>query len=187
LNVDNRGQLLGNFTSEDKILVIFNDGSYELTDNELTNRYENNDIYLIQKFHEKQPINCIHYDVSSRNYYAKRFLIETTTVGKKFLFINERPSSKLIIASTDENPEVEIKVTTAKGEKKTEIIKIADFIEVKGWKAIGNKITYDTFKSAKLISPKVGTWKVETEPIVEASNSETQVIAEELDGQKTLF
>ncbi len=187
LNVDNRGQLLGNFTSEDKILVIFNDGSYELTDNELTNRYENNDIYLIQKFHEKQPINCIHYDVSSRNYYAKRFLIETTTVGKKFLFINERPSSKLIIASTDENPEVEIKVTTAKGEKKTEIIKIADFIEVKGWKAIGNKITYDTFKSAKLISPKVGTWKVETEPIVETSNSETQVIAEELDGQKTLF
>ena len=187
LNVDNRGQYLGNFTSEDKILIIFNDGSYELTDNELTNRYENNDIYLIQKFHEKQPINCIHYDVSSRNYYAKRFLIETTTVGKKFLFINERPSSKLILASTDENPEVEIKSTTAKGEKKTETIKLADFIEVKGWKAIGNKITYDTFKTAKLMSPKVGAWQEEEVAVVEEIKTEAQIIAEELDGQKTLF
>ena len=188
LNVDNRGQYLGNFTSEDKILLILNDGSYELTDNELTNRYENNDIFLIQKFHEKQPINCIHYDVSSKNYYAKRFLVETTTTGKKFLFINERPSSKLILASTHENPEVEIKTLGAKGEKKTEMLKLADFIEVKGWKAIGNKITYDTFKSAKLISDKVGAW-VQEEPIKEENSISPAdtIVIDELDGQKTLF
>ncbi len=184
INTDGRGQFLGTFTSEDKILVIYNDGSYELTNNELTNRYENNDIYLIQKFHEKQPINAIHYDVSSKNYYAKRFLIETTTTDKKFLFINERPSSKLILASTAENPEVEIKSLTTKGEKKTEIIKLADFIEVKGWKAIGNKITYDTFKSAKLLSEKVGKWVEEDAP---ATTADGKVIADELDGQKTLF
>jgi topoisomerase-4 subunit A len=186
INTDGRGQFLGTFTSDDKILVIFNDGSYELTNNELTNRYENNDIYLIQKYHEKQPINAIHYDVSSKNYYAKRFLIETSTTDKKFLFINERPSSKLILASTDENPEVEIKTQTAKGEKKTEILKIADFIEVKGWKAIGNKITYDIFKSAKLLSEKVGKW-IEEEPEAPAVDEDGKVIADELDGQKTLF
>jgi len=189
INTDGRGQFLGTFTSDDKILLIFNDGSYELTDNELTNRYENNDIHLIQKFHEKQPINAIHYDVSSKNYYAKRFLVETSTTGKKFLFINERPSSKLILASTDENPEVEIKTQTAKGEKKTEILKLADFIEVKGWKAMGNKITYDIFKSAKLLSEKVGKW-IEEEPVAaveEKIDTDGKVIADELDGQKTLF
>lgn len=186
LNVDGRGQFLGTFTSEDKILIIFNDGSYELTDSELTNRYENNDIYLIQKFHETQPINCIHYDVSSKNYYVKRFLIETTTTGKKFLFINERPSSKLILASTHENPEVEIKTVAAKGEKKTENIFLADFIEVKGWKATGNKLTYDTFKSAKLLSDKVGIIQEEIkEEVIEKPEKEISI--DELDGQKTLF
>jgi len=54
--------------------------------------------------------------------------VETSTTGKKFLSINERPSSKLILASTDENPEVEIKTQTAKGEKKTEILKLADLL-----------------------------------------------------------
>lgn len=189
LNVDGRGQFLGNFTSEDKILVILNDGSYELTDNELTNRYEQNDIYLIQKFHEKQPINVIHYDASSKNYYAKRFLVETSTVGKKFTFINEKPGSKLVIASTFENPEVEIKSVSAKGEKKVENLKLADFIEVKGWKAIGNKVTYDTFKSAKLLSDKIGII-AEEETIDNSSEDEPpseKIIIDELDGQKTLF
>jgi len=187
LNVDGRGQYLGTFTSDDKILIIFNDGNYELTDNELSNRYEDKDIYLIQKFHEKQAINCIHYDVSSRNYYAKRFLIETSTIGKKFIFINERPSSKLILASTHENPEVEIKTVDAKGEKQTEILKLAEFIEIKGWKATGNKITYDTFKSAKLLSEKVGTWEEEVKEEVISESIVPEIVADELDGQKTLF
>jgi topoisomerase-4 subunit A len=187
LNVDGRGQYLGTFTSDDKILIIFNDGNYELTDNELSNRYEDKDIYLIQKFHEKQAINCIHYDVSSRNYYAKRFLIETSTVGKKFIFINERPSSKLILASTHENPEVEIKTVDAKGEKQTEILKLAEFIEIKGWKATGNKITYDTFKSAKLMSDKIGTWEEEVKEEIISESIVPEIIADELDGQKTLF
>ncbi len=187
LNVDGRGQLLGTFTSEDKILVIFNDGNYELTDNELSNRYEDKDIYLIQKFHEKQVVSCVHYDVSSKNYYAKRFLIETTTLGKKFIFINERPSSKLIIASTHENPEIELKTVNAKGEKKTENILLADFIEVKGWKASGNKITYDIFKSARLLSDKVGQWVEEVVEEVKSDSKIPETIIEELDGQKTLF
>ena len=186
INVDGRGQYLGNFTSEDKILTILSDGSYKLTDNELTNHYENNDLVLIQKFHEKQPVNCIHFDVSSKNYYAKRFLIETLTLGKKFIFINERPSSKLILASTHENPEVEVKTITSKGEKLTEVLKLADFIEVKGWKAMGNKVTYDTFKSAKLLSEKVGIITKE-EIEVKPSQNTNEVIADELDGQKILF
>ena len=94
----------------------------------------------------------------------------------------------MILASTHENPEVEIKTVGAKGEKKTEMLKLADFIEVKGWKAIGNKITYDTFKSAKLISDKVGAW-VQEEPIKEENSISPadSIVIDELDGQKTLF
>jgi len=187
LNVDGRGQLLGTFTSDDKILVIFNDGNYELTDNELTNRYEDKDIYLIQKYHEKQAISCVHYDVSSKNYYAKRFLIETLTMGKKFIFINERPSSKLLLASTEENPEIELKTITVKGDKKVENIKLGDFIEVKGWKASGNKITFDTFKSVRLLGEKIGTWIEEPVILKEVEGVVPIPIIDELDGQKTLF
>ena len=117
-------------------------------------------------------------------------LIETTTTGKKFLFINEKPGSKLILASTAENPEVEIKSVSAKGEKKVDNILLADFIEVKGWKAIGNKITYDTLKSAKLLSDKVGAWQEEVKED-DASDlppdGDDGIVIDELDGQKTLF
>jgi topoisomerase IV subunit A len=93
----------------------------------------------------------------------------------------------LILASTHENPEVELKTTTAKGEKKTEIIKLGDFIEVKGWKASGNKITSDTFKSAKLLSEKIGEWLEEVVEEVVSEGKVPETIIDELDGQKTLF
>ncbi|MBC7426344.1 MAG: DNA gyrase/topoisomerase IV subunit A, partial [Bacteroidia bacterium] len=168
LNVDGRGQYLGVFASDDLILVISADGSYELTNNELSNRYEGSPIMLIQKYHPGQPISAIHYDSSSRHYFAKRFIIETTTQNKKFIFINEKPSSKLLVVSTHENPEVELITVNSKKDKITENIRLADFIEIKGWKAIGNKITFDNFKSAKLLSPVVGEWEEEeTEEEVE--------------------
>lgn len=161
LNVDGRGQRLGVFSSEDRILVIGKDGSYEITDTELTNRYEPDQVYLIQKFFANQPINVVHYDPAYKTAFIKRFLVETSTIGKKFSFISEKPNAKLLCASTFENPEVEIHATNDKGDKITEILKIADFIEVKGWKSNGNKATYHTFKSAKLLSPKVGEWHEE--------------------------
>src|SRR5690606_24902124 len=99
---------------EDKVLVIYNDGSYELTNYELTNRFEFDKIMLIQRFDAKKVISAVYYDAASKTHFVKRFLIETTTEGKKFPFISEGKGSHLVVVSTDKNPQVEVQVLKGK-------------------------------------------------------------------------
>jgi len=153
LNTDGRGEFLGLFTSEDKILAIYQDGTYELTDNELTNKYEGKELVLIQKFYPKQVINAVHYDPDAKATFIKRFKIETSTLNRRFGFISEGRGAKLWIATTFAKPEVEYAIKNAKGEKVTATIDLASFIEVKGWKANGNKLTSDKLLGIKLLSP----------------------------------
>lgn len=156
LNVDSLGVSLGSFIGDDKILVIFKDGNYELTNFELSNRYEPKDIYLIQKFYEDLPISVIHYDSKNKDYYVKRFLVETSTTDKKFEFITEHRGSKMILATTHYPSEVLLKTKNKAGETESTTYVMEDEIDVKGWKSIGNKVTYDKFVSAKLKTEKVG-------------------------------
>nr|MDQ3394458.1 DNA gyrase/topoisomerase IV subunit A [Bacteroidota bacterium] len=140
LNTDNRGKFLGNFSGEDKVLLIYNNGSYELTTFELTNRYDAENIMIIEKFVPDKVISTIYYDGESKNYFVKRFKVETSTIGKKFLFISEAKSSKLTVASTDRQPQVEIEYGKAgTKEKETSVYDFDMLIDVKGWKAMGNK------------------------------------------------
>lgn len=166
LNTDGFGTYLGEFDGDDKILVINNDGSYELTNYEIVNRYEPKEIYLIQKFHPKQPIYTVHYAAKQDKYFAKVFLIETTTLQKKFIFITEEPGSKMNVASTSANPEIEIKVEGKEG-KEVQKINLADITELKGWKSNGSKLTNLKVRSVKLLSDKVGEYVSEQEPEVE--------------------
>jgi len=140
LNTDERGRFLGNFDTKDHILVLYKDGSYELTNFELTNRYEPKDIIILEKFDPDKAVSAIHYDGSSGNYYVKRFLLETLSQNKKFYYISEEPGSKLLMVTTLEEPLVKI----TKGRKKTESIaetlSLNDFIDIKGWRAMGNRI-----------------------------------------------
>ena len=84
LNTDERGELIGSFHGDDNILVINKDGSYELSSYELTNRFENEKIELIEKFDPNKVISCVYYDGVAKTYYVKRFQIETRTVNKQF-------------------------------------------------------------------------------------------------------
>lgn len=143
LNTESRGRYLGSFNTEDTILVIYKDGSYELTSFDLTNHYEVATIELLQKFEPERVISAVHYDGETKNTYVKRFKIETTTVGKRFLFISESKNSKLLAVSTQPEPQVKIKFQRdKKSEKETETLLLHAFIEVKGWKATGNKLNY---------------------------------------------
>ncbi|MDX5444107.1 MAG: DNA gyrase/topoisomerase IV subunit A, partial [Hymenobacteraceae bacterium] len=128
----------------DTILVIYKDGSYELTNFELTNVYEVNQIALLEKFDPETVISAVHYDGENRTTYVKRFRIETSTVSKRFSFINDaKASSKLLAVSTHATPKAELKFKRERnGEKENESIILSDFIDVKGWKAIGNKLAY---------------------------------------------
>lgn len=154
LNSDGRGDLLGRFDNEDKILVLYKDGNYELTDFELTNHYEPKDIEVICKFNPELVITCIHYVADEKQYYVKRFNIETSTVGKKFCFIKEGKGNYLKFLSIRKEPRILLKTQNKKNETEENEVLLSDFIGVKGWRSLGNKLTYDTFKSLKDITPE---------------------------------
>lgn len=165
LNRDERGRYLGNFGPKDSILVIYKDGTYELTSFELTNRYEHEKIALLTKFIPSGIISAIHYDGESKLHYVKRFRIETTTIDKRFLFISEAKGSKLLTVSVDVFPRIELK--TKKSEKEpiqTEELNVDELVEVRGWKASGNKLTSYKVQSIKLLTPRL----VEVAPPEEA-------------------
>ena len=140
LNTDKQGRYMGSFNTDDAILVVHDDGSYEITDFELTNRYKLNEILIIEKFNSSQTLTAVHFDGGFRNYYVKRFHIETTTTGRRFGFISEDRGSKLVLFSIGDNPLLEFNYRTKRGEKKSRKENLADFVEVKGWKALGNKL-----------------------------------------------
>jgi topoisomerase-4 subunit A len=155
LNTDGRGRLLGNFEGEETILVIYKDGSYELNTYNLTNHYEPNNIAIIEKFDPQKVVSAIHYDGSQRNFFVKRFRIETKGVDKKFLFISEAKGSKLVVVSTDGQPQVE--VSFKKSEKDKEEVMTYDIdmlIDIKGWKALGNKLSNYKVTKVKLLASK---------------------------------
>ena len=140
LNTDKQGRYLGSFNTDESILIIYDDGYYELTDFELTNRYKLNEIKLIEKFNPEQVITAVHFDGGSRNYYVKRFQIETSTSGRRFSFISEDRGSKLVLISVGESPLLKFNYRTKRGEKKSRKENLVDFVEIKGWKAMGNKL-----------------------------------------------
>lgn len=138
LNRDARGPLLGRFNSEDLVLAIYKDGNYKLTNFEITNRYEFDKIQHIAKFDPKKPVSVVYYDGESKSDYVKRFLIETTTQNKPFPFITESRSSKVYFATTAENTAVEV-THKVSGKREKKKLDLGELIDIKGWKAIGNK------------------------------------------------
>ncbi len=147
LNTDERGKLLGNFSGDDRILAIYKDGSFELTTYDLSNRYEPTETLIAEKFNPAKPLAVVYYDGEKENYFVKRFMIETKTVGEKFKFTGEAPKSKLLVVSTGKNPTVE--VSTKRGK---ETVNIDEFIDVKGWKSLGNRISMNKVTNVKLVS-----------------------------------
>ncbi|MFD1818755.1 topoisomerase-4 subunit A [Pseudarcicella hirudinis] len=159
LNRDEHGRYLGNFNAKDNILVVYNDGQYELTNFELTNRYESKEISVLARFTPDKIITAVYYDGGSKTYFVKRFRIETTTIDKKFLFISDEKGSKLISASIDLYPRIEL--SFKKDEKNAvlekEEINLDELAEVRGWKAQGSKLTGFKVQHIKVLEPRLVT------------------------------
>ncbi|PZX54113.1 DNA gyrase/topoisomerase IV subunit A [Algoriphagus chordae] len=150
LNTDERGKLIGNFLGDDRILVCYKTGDYELTSFELTNRYEVANVLLIEKFDPDKVLSAIYFDGGSKTYYIKRFQIETTTLNKNFNFISDHKNSYLKLVSTEKQPQA--RVTLIKG-KEEEVMEydLDMLIDIKGWKALGNKLSTYEVKDLSLI------------------------------------
>jgi topoisomerase-4 subunit A len=146
LNSDGRGDFVGKFNGDDLILVIYKDGNYELTSFELTNRYDYNNVLFLSKFDLKGVLSAVYYDGKLKNYYVKRFCIETTTPNKKFTFISLNKGSKLEYATFKLEETIIFKCYKNKNLESVEL-DVDKFIDIKGWKAIGNKISYNKIRS----------------------------------------
>jgi topoisomerase-4 subunit A len=148
LNGDEKGILLGSFEAEDKILVLYKDGSYELTDLELTQRFEPEKILALEKFNSEKIITAVYADVEKKQYFVKRFKIETSTLHNKFFFIKEDKSIVLETVTTTADPVLYFEKGRGAQVQKIKY-KIGKNIEVTGWKSVGTRFE-DYSKSVKM-------------------------------------
>ncbi len=174
LNTDQRGKHLGNFEGDDRILVITKAGSYELTNFDLTNRYETDQIELIEKFYPERVISTVYFEGAQKLYFVKRFKIETTTVGKRFSFISDTKGSHLVIATTEPQPQIEITVQKdKKGPEETNIYDFEVLVDVKGWKAQGKNLSGFKISKVKLLANSPAD---DVEKLVEAAVVKEEVV-----------
>lgn len=151
LNVDGRGELLGEFKPEDKLLIITQSGKIKTIMPELTTHFDE-DMIVLEKWIPEKPISAIYYEGEKGRYFVKRFVIENE--NKEEIFISEHPHTRLEIVSTDYIPRAEVIFAKVKGVQKEDLeINIEEFISVKGIKALGNQLTADKVKHINLLEP----------------------------------
>ncbi len=143
LNKDKRGKHVGKFDGDDLILSVNKSGNYKLTGFDLNTRFDPDEkTLLVEKFDPKKIISAIYWDGESKQHIVKRFQIETNTIDKDFGFISESIGSRLEYVTTSKIPEVEVELVKGKGKsKESELINLEDVIDVKGWKAMGNRLS----------------------------------------------
>ncbi|MGY8910848.1 MAG: DNA gyrase/topoisomerase IV subunit A, partial [Flavobacteriales bacterium] len=146
LNVDERGELLGEFRAEDKLLIITQSGKAKAVKPNLAMHFED-DMIVLEKWKPNKPISAIYFDGEKERYYVKRFLIETTE--KEEEFISDHPKSQLEIVATDYRPVAEVQFS--KRSLENEEVNFEEFIAVKGIKALGNQLTTDKIKQVNLL------------------------------------
>ena len=189
LNVDGRGELLGEFRPNDRLLLINQSGKLKTIIPELTTHFDE-DIVVMEKWNPMKPISAIYYDGEKERYFLKRFLVENE--NKEEVFITEHEKSNLEIVTTDWRPIAELVFHKVKGiQKDNQTINLEDFIAIKGIKALGNQISTDKIKQVNLLeSLPYEEPEVEIETDIETSAvsdiSDDIITETDEDGQITL-
>ncbi|HYW94557.1 MAG TPA: DNA gyrase/topoisomerase IV subunit A, partial [Bacteroidales bacterium] len=158
LNVDGRGDLLGEFAGDDKLLVATKSGTFRMTNFDLANHYED-DLFLIERFRENKIYSAAYYDADQDYYYVKRFQFEVS--DKPLSFIGDNPESRLIRLTEFDYPRFELRFGGKNKDRDPEIIEVADFIGVKSYRARGKRLSTYELSVVKELEPLV---KEEPEP-----------------------
>lgn len=164
LNADGRGKYLGEFTGDEKILVVDKDGGYQVYSYDLENHFEKN-ILSIEKFRSDRIASVVYFDAEQNYYYVKRFQIEANG-GKPCRFIGDDPNNKLISVTWVTYPRLEIEFKGDKNNRENEIIEVAEFIGVKSYKAKGKRLS--GYKVSNI---------VELEPIIKDEDIKQEELA----------
>jgi topoisomerase-4 subunit A len=185
LNVDDRGELLGEFRGEDRLLIITQKGVVKTIKPELTTHFES-DMIVLEKWVPEKPISAIYFDGEKEKYFIKRFMIDNP--NKDEIFISEHPKSHLEIVSTDYRPMAEVIFSKRSLENLT--VNLEEFIAVKGIKALGNQLTTDKIKQVELLeslpyeAPIIEEVEVNEEEVVDNKTKEEE---DDSEGQTKLF
>ncbi|MEC4116214.1 DNA gyrase/topoisomerase IV subunit A [Myroides phaeus] len=189
LNVDGRGDLLGEFKADDRLLIINQSGKVKTIVPELTTHFDE-DMIVLEKWKPTKPISAIYFDGEKARYFAKRFLVENE--NKEEVFISEHEGSKLEIVSTDYRPVFEVVFSKVKGvQKENLVLDLEQFIVVKGIKALGNQVTTDKVRQINALESlpyvEVEEEEEEEEEIMPELNGDMPNIGIDEDGQSTLL
>jgi Type IIA topoisomerase (DNA gyrase/topo II, topoisomerase IV), A subunit len=151
LNEDGRGIYLGQFSSEDKILAVFKDGTYYTTSFDLSNRYQG-EVIKIEMFDENKTYTALYWDAAAKSFYVKRFSFAISD-NNPTSFISETKGSYLVGLSEDLHPRFIITFGGKYSYKEAEIINAEDFIAKKGLAAKGKKCHQQELEKVEFTEP----------------------------------
>lgn len=183
LNYDGRGQYLGEFQSDESILIIQNNGDFYTTDFDLNNHYDA-DIQRIEKYDPEKVWTAVLYDADQQNYpYLKRFTFEAT--AKKQNYLGENKHSKLILLSEQVFPRIQVVFGGHDDFREPLIVEASDFVGVKSYKAKGKRLTTYTVGNIEELAP---TRMPEPEDATEPEAGDDEATNDDGDnGQMNLF
>jgi topoisomerase-4 subunit A len=140
INVDGRGDLIGEFRGEDRLLIITQSGNLKTIIPDVSTHFSE-DMIILEKWMPSKPISVVYFDGAKEKYFVKRFLVENE--NKEEVFISPHAKSRLEIVSTDWRPVVDITFSKERGKerKPNQSIDIEQFIAVKGINALGNQLS----------------------------------------------
>lgn len=152
LNLDERGEYLGEFRKDDRLLIINQSGKIKTVIPDVSLRFDD-DMIVLEKWKPKKPVSAIYWEGEKELFYVKRFLIENEE--KEETFITEHPKSYLELVSTDYIPLVEVVFNKQRGkeQKENQQINLEEFIAIKGINAQGNQLTKEKVKQINLLEP----------------------------------
>ena len=159
LNADGRGELLGSFRGEDKILEVTATGHYRTLGFDLSTHFDE-DMLILEKYDPEKALSAVYFDGERERYFVKRFIPEVS--DKKELFIKEDEGSYLEYVSSDRQPRIEIVFKKIKGkQREAETLDLSEFISIKGQKAQGNQLTRYDVKQINILEPVIQEPEVE--------------------------
>ncbi|MGB2100974.1 MAG: DNA gyrase/topoisomerase IV subunit A, partial [Flavobacteriaceae bacterium] len=186
LNVDGRGDLIGAFRGDDRLLIATQSGVIKTAIPDL-NMHFPEDMLVLEKWEPSKPISVIYFDTAKERYFGKRFVIDAA--DKEEQFIKEGKQSQLELINTDYRPVFEIEFAKPRGKdpKPPQQISFEDFIAVKGIKAIGNQVTSLKVKQFNVLDPLPYENTIEETPAdIEVEDPQTVSKENDDDAQITL-
>ena len=194
LNYDGRGEYLGEFQSDDAILVVLNNGDFYTTNFDLSNHYEDN-VSIVEKYDSNKVWTAALYDADQQNYpYLKRFCLEGS--GRKQNYLGENKNNRLILLTDEYYPRLEVIFGGHDSFREPLVIDAEEFIAVKGFKAKGKRITTYSVDTINELEPTrfpepiqetLQETEEEPENLDPDSNKSQGDIIDEITGQMKLF